>query len=461
MKKSKKRTAFIIGGVAAAAVIGFTGISIYANAATKVNSYVVENSDISQVLELNGTIKSDNIKTEYANIDGKIAKVNVKVGDAVKKGDLLISFDEERTNYLIAMAEYDAQSTLGNYNNSVEMGNRTQALYNEATTNLTVLNQQIADTEAAIAEKQKQLTEKKAKLAGEGVRIQVDMMDKATDPNASEEYKKLQKESLNNAYAQEANDEIVRLQQEIADLNMQLANFKEYKAEMTSQKAATQTSRMTSGQREQLDAMKAASELSKEETIKNLEASRDGIRAEFDGIITSINVEEGAEVARGMQLFTLESSNDIVIKCAVNKYDIVSVKEGQSAEVTIGRNNYTGKVVRVEKMVGSDASLATGIGVDILLDNPDGEIILGMDVKPRLSCAAAEDVISIPKEALNEEDDDAYVFVVENKKATQKKVETGIRNDDMIEVTSGLCAGDTVVWNSDANLKDGMEVKGY
>ena len=207
--------------------------------------------------------------------------------------------------------------------------------------------------------------------------------------------------------------------------------------------------------------MKAASELSAEETIKNLEALRDGIRAEFDGIVTSVNVTEGAEVARGMQLFTIESSNDIIIKCAVNKYDIVSVKEGQSAEVTIGRNNYTGKVVRVEKMVGSDASLATGIGVDILLDNPDGEIILGMDVKPRLSCAAAEDVISIPKEALNEEDEDAYVFVVENKKATLKKVETGIRNDDMIEVTSGLCAGDTVVWNSDANLKDGMEVKGY
>jgi len=207
-----------------------------------------------------------------------------------------------------------------------------------------------------------------------------------------------------------------------------------------------------------MEAMKAASELSAEETIKNLESLRDGIRAEFDGIVTSVNVTEGAEVARGMQLFTIESSNDIIIKCAVNKYDIVSVKEGQSAEVTIGRNNYTGKVVRVEKMVGSDASLATGIGVDILLDNPDGEIILGMDVKPRLSCAAAEDVISIPKEALNEEDD---VFVVENKKATRKKVETGIRNDDMIEVTSGLCAGDTVVWNSDANLKDGMEVKGY
>ena len=461
MKKSKKKAGFIIGGVAMAAILGVTGVSLYANAATKVNSYVAENTDISQVLELNGTVRSDRVENIFANVDGKIATINVKPGDAVKKGDLLISFDEERIDYLIAMTEYDAQSALGNYRNSVEMGNRTQALYNEATINLDVLNKQIADTETAIAEKQKQLTEKKAKLAGEGVRLQVDMMDKAADPNAQKEYQNLQKEALNNAYAQEANSEILALQEEISKLSTDLANFKEYKAEMTSQKAATATTRMTAGQKEQMEAMKAASELSAEETIKNLESLRDGIRAEFDGIVTSVNVTEGAEVARGMQLFTIESSSDIIIKCAVNKYDIVSVKEGQSAEVTIGRNNYTGKVVRVEKMVGSDASLATGIGVDILLDNPDGEIILGMDVKPRLSCAAAEDVISIPKEALNEEDDDAYVFVVENKKATRKKVETGIRNDDMIEVTSGLCAGDTVVWNSDANLKDGMEVKGY
>lgn len=461
MKKTKKKAGFIIGGIAAAAVLGVTGISLYANAATKVNSYVVENSDISQVLELNGTVRSDKSERVFANVDGRIGTVNVKAGDAVKKGDLLISFDEERIDYLIAMAEYDAQSTLGNYNNSVEMANRTQALYNEANINLDVLNKQIADTEAALTAKQKELAEKKAKLAGDGVRIQVDMIDKAADPNGQEEYKKLQKEAMNNAYAQEGNSEIIALQEEISRLSLDLANFKEYKAEMTSQKAATVTSRMTKGQKEQLDAMKAASELSAEETIKNLEAAKDGIRAEFDGIVTAVNVTEGAEVARGMELFTIESSSDIIIKCAVNKYDITSIKEGQTAEVTIGKSDYTGKVVRVEKMVGSDASVATGIGVDILLDHPDDAIILGMDVKPRVNCAAAEDVISIPREALNEEDDGSYVFIVQDKKAAQKKVETGIRNDDMIEVTSGLNAGDTVVWNSDAALTDGMEVKGY
>ena len=241
MKKSKKKVPFIIGGVAMAAVLGVTGVSLYANAATKVNSYVAENTDISQVLELNGTVRSDRVENIFANVDGKIACVNVKPGDAVKKGDLLISFDEERIDYLIAMAEFDAQSALGNYRNSVEMGNRTQALYNEATINLDVLNKQIADTEAAIAEKQKQLTEKKAKLAGEGVRLQVDMMDKAADPNAQKEYQNLQKEALNNAYAQEANSEILALQEEISKLSTDLANFKEYKAEMTSQKAATAT----------------------------------------------------------------------------------------------------------------------------------------------------------------------------------------------------------------------------
>ena len=62
MKKSKKKVPFIIGGVAMAAILGVTGVSLYANAATKVNSYVAENTDISQVLELNGTVRSDRVE---------------------------------------------------------------------------------------------------------------------------------------------------------------------------------------------------------------------------------------------------------------------------------------------------------------------------------------------------------------------------------------------------------------
>ncbi len=456
--KKKKRAAAIIAGATAVSALVVTGVTLYVNAATKVSSFTVSRDSIGQEIELNGTIQSDLSKTSYAAVDAKVAKVYVKVGDSVKKGDLLVSFDEDRIEYLKSMAEYQAQVSEGNYSNTIEMGNRTQALYNEATTNLAVLNRQIADTEAAILARQHELTELKAKLAGDGAKIQIALIDKAGDASASGEVKDLQKEAENNAYAQQANSEIIRLTEEINRLSADLAGFKEYKAEMVSQKAASTASRLTAGQKELMEASKAQSELTTEETLKNLELAKDGIRAEYDGIITGIDVEEGAEITRGMSIVTVASSNDIIVKCSVNKYDILSIKEGQIVSSKIGNTEYTGKVNRIEKVAGADGS-TPGVGVDVKLDQPDDSIILGLDVKSKVHVAAAEDTICIPKSAAVEEEGSTYVFIEKDKKAVKKVVETGVKNDDMIEIVSGLNEGDVVIWNEETEIRDGMDVK--
>lgn len=456
--KNKKRAAAIIAGATAVSALVVTGVTLYVNAATKVSSFTVSKDSIGQEIELNGTIQSDLSKTSYAAVDAKVAKVYVKVGDSVKKGDLLVSFDEDRIEYLKSMAEYQAQVSEGNYSNTIEMGNRTQALYNEANINLGVLNQQIADTEAAILAKEHELTERKAKLAGDGAKIQIALIDKSGDASAAGEVKDLQKDAENNAYAQYANSDIIRLQEEIAQLNSDLAGFKEYKQEMVSQKAATNTARLTSGQKEQMEAAKAQCELTTEETLKNLELAKNGIRAEYDGIITAINVEEGAEIARGMSLVTVASSDDIIVKCSVNKYDILSIKEGQIVSTKIGNTDYAGTVTRIEKIAGADGS-TPGVGVDVKLNQPDDSIILGLDVKSKVHVAAAEDTICIPKSAAVEEEGSTYVFIEKDKKAVKKVVETGVKNDDMIEIVSGLNEGDVVIWNEETEIRDGMDVK--
>ena len=130
--KNKKRAAAIIAGATAVSALVVTGVTLYVNAATKVSSFTVSKDSIGQEIELNGTVHAEINNTMYAAVDAKVAKVHVKVGDAVKKGDLLISFDEDRIDYLKSLAEYEAQASEGSYNNTIEMGNRTQALYNEA-----------------------------------------------------------------------------------------------------------------------------------------------------------------------------------------------------------------------------------------------------------------------------------------------------------------------------------------
>ena len=82
-----------------------------------------------------------------------------------------------------------------------------------------------------------------------------------------------------------------------------------------------------------------------------------------------------------------------------------------------------------------------------------------MDVKSKVNVAAVEGVIAVPKEAYVEDDNGSYVFVLKDKKASKKKVEAGVKNDDMIEVVSGLSQGDVVIWNEEAEIRDGMDVR--
>ena len=125
---------------------------------------------------------------------------------------------------------------------------------------LAVLDQQITDTQAAITQTEKDLLERRVALADEGAKLQVSLIEWSDKPD-SDEYENLQKLAQTNAYEQQYAGDIVQMQEELNRLNTQLAYCKEYKAEMTSQKAATVNGVMTKGGKEKLEAVKAANDL--------------------------------------------------------------------------------------------------------------------------------------------------------------------------------------------------------
>ena len=168
-------------------------------------------------------------------------------------------------------------------------------------------------------------------------------------------------------------------------------------------------------------------------------------------------VEEGSLVTAGTSIITVDSIDDVCIRCSANKYDIMNIEEGQKVNVSILNKDFTGEVTRKEMIAGSDATSA-GVGVDVTLDDTDG-IILGLDVKARVNTASLSEVISVPKEAVVSEDDGDYVFISKDKKAIKTSVETGIKNDDQIEIVSGLKEGDVLVWCNEKELKNGEDVR--
>ncbi len=453
--KEKKKAVII--STALIAVIAVGAVSINAKAAMTVSAYTVDKGVLDSMVEVNGTVESNHEKVFYSELDARIGTIHIKEGDFVKKGDVIISYDPEDLERLEALTNLQAQADLGSYNNSMQTGSRTAGLDGEAKRNLATLDQQIAETQEAITRTQNNLSERRASLADFGAKLQISLIDWADKPD-SDEYENLQKMVQTNAYEQQYADDIVQMQEELNTLNVQLANLKEYKAEMTSQKASTIMGLMTEGAKEQLEAVKEANELSSNEKLADYEKAKEGIKADFDGIVTDINAIEGSTVSRGTELLTLKSTNDIVIKSSVNKYDIVNIEEGQPASVKIKNKDYAGKVSRIERMT-KDSGTGSGIGIEITLDEPGDDIILGLEAKSTICTANLSEVIRIPLEALSEDEEGSYVFVARDGKAAKEFVECGIRNEEMVEIRSGLSEGSLVVWKDTAELTDGMGVK--
>lgn len=453
--KDKKKMG-IAGGVLAL-VIAIIAIPISVNATMKVAAYTTDAGNLSSVLEANGNVEADICKTYYSKVDGIVGHINYKVGDFVHAGDVLVTYDADELAKLTSIAELGAEAQTENYNASIQSGNRVGGLYGEATRNIKVLDQQIADTQAALTLKENELLEKKSDLADMGAKLQISLIDWSDEPD-SDEYENLQKLVQTNAYEQQYGEDIVRLQEEIDSLNVTLAGYKEYKAEMTSQKASTQMNLMTDGAKKELEARKAANEIVASANIDNYKEAAEGIKAEFDGIISSINVIEGQSIGEGAEIVTLKSLDEVVVTVNLNKYDIVNVNEGQTAVVTIKNKDYTGKVSRIAK-IADTASGNCEIDAEVKLDEPDSDIILGIEAKVKICVADYADAIRVPVKALWEDEEGSFVFVYRDGKAYKTEVEVGARNDEMAEIRSGLEIGDVVVWNETSEITDGMSVK--
>ena len=449
--KNKRGLMIAAGVLVAAGAIG--GTFLRANAAIQVNSYAAEKGLVSRILEVNGNVETKTQVTYYSKVNAKIGTVNVKEGDFVKKGDVLVSFDQNEIDYLLQLEEYNAQANLGSYKNAMQQNSKIAALNNEANVSLEILNQQITDFQNAYDRLSNELMDRRVDISWEGESLQNQLAK--TTPGTSE-YENLERQVRENTYNLQYSDDVVAAQKELNRLATALAYCKEYKAEMISQKAATQTAVLTSGQKENLEATKAMNELVNAHNVSNLETAKAGIVAEFDGIVTEVLATEGSNVTEGMNLVTLDSTEDIILKLNVNKYDIVNVEEGQSATVKIKNKDYTGKVSRIARMTDKGS---VGVGVEVTLDEPDSDIILGLEAKVKITSASKENVLRIPLDAISEDDNGSYVFVLNNKKAVKTAIETGVKNDDYAEVLSGISEGDIVVWNDSTELTDGMDVK--
>ncbi len=176
-----------------------------------------------------------------------------------------------------------------------------------------------------------------------------------------------------------------------------------------------------------------------------LEEGRKGIQAEFKGVISDAKVTQGAQVTQGMELFTLQSTEQVSVNANISKYDFDKVKEGQKAVVTLGDSEYQGTVKKISKIAIANEKGNPMIGVTVHIDNPDDNIFIGVDAKVSILAAQAENVPLLPVEVVNIGKDGSFCYVVKDGVIQKQNIETGVTSDSYVEVKSGLKEGDAVI----------------
>ncbi len=527
--KKKKIWKIVIPAVA---VVIIGGVVIVNNAvktgqqlleAMTVEVMRVETGDVTEIVETNGTVVSGQQKVIFSPVNANVEMADFQVGDLVKAGDKLVTFDlkdlEEQNQkaeltvlanelgYQDSVAksneaqsrQADARNQAANLQAQVdaktqEVQDLTNALAGEANAQAVAQQQEAEAVNAQITELQQQLdaTAKELEEAQKAVDQASNAQQKAqvnfeaaaaaaeSDPEALEKAKKeLNQANKDFTNAKNACDKIQEtadsLQEQIealqaslsaigtedvtdSDLQQRLQNAQaelaELKGNLESQKAIaeSESGALSSAAREQMRTNNNLAELESKSLEELIEEGRKGITADFNGVISDKQVMEGALVSQGMQLFTLQSIDDVNVEVTLSKNVFDKVKEGQIAEITLAGQTYQGTVKKISRIASTGAAGSNQAAVSsasvmatVQINHPDDNIFLGVDAKVKIQAAEAKNVIILPTEAVNIGKDGTFCWVNEDGVMKKRSITTGVTSDECAEITQGIDEGEQVI----------------
>ena len=180
---------------------------------------------------------------------------------------------------------------------------------------------------------------------------------------------------------------------------------------------------------------------------------RDGaVLASQDGLITSVEYDEDtATSATETQILTLYPQKRMTVTISIDETDILSLKEGQEAQITVSSvsdDAFTGSVTSISKAADTSTGV-TRYSAEVTLDREEG-MLVGMTADVDVRIEGTENALIIPVDALHQNSASYYVYTgydeAQKRYTGRTEVTIGMQNDDDVEITSGLKEGDTVYY---------------
>ena len=183
------------------------------------------------------------------------------------------------------------------------------------------------------------------------------------------------------------------------------------------------------------------------------------LRAPRDGIIGYRQAEVGAFVKAGQKLLTVVDNGSNYIECQVSEQNAAQIRTGMQVKVTIDSlgQDYPGTIIYVSP--ASDAK-TQAFTVRLALAQGESAIRSGMFAHADITGLLRPQTLVVAKTAILEKNGKKYVFVInDNNQAEQRLVTTGQRNDDSVEILTGINDGERVAVSNIARLKQDTVVE--
>ena len=383
-------------------------------------------------------------------IDGKLAELDVKLGDKVEKGQLLAKLDDASLQYKLeeaqlALLELTSPEAIANAKLAVTTAqasviNAQAALNNQQYWQNAALTKEYYAS-YVIAKDNLDRAQKNYDNANVG-----EYINNSNDANAYQSLYNAQ-QAYNTAkyyyslYSQAPTQRQLDAAQATLDLaKAGLTNAQNYLAALTGGTVPSDAtgSNMAALRQAQLDVKTAQT---------NLDSAT--LYAPMAGTVMSLNVTNGEAVSGNTTIMTIDDLSQATIQFYLDASDWTNAKVGYAASVSFDSltgQTFNGKVTEIMPglVTTQGSSMVEGTA---LLDKSVDEIGLPVGVEAAVDVISgqANNVVLIPVEALHQLSDGSYtVFVMTNGKPVLRTVTVGLKDDTYAEIKSGLKAGEVV-----------------
>jgi HlyD family secretion protein len=181
------------------------------------------------------------------------------------------------------------------------------------------------------------------------------------------------------------------------------------------------------------------------------------------GTVYSLPVREGAFVAAGELLVQVADLHKMQVRAFVDEPEIGKLAKGQAVllgwDAVPGRT-WEGQVTRVPATVINKGTRTVG-EVVCAVDNKDLKLLPNVNVNVMIASSKQENALTVPREAVLEDNGARFVYQIVQDKLQRKEVKTGISSLTKVEIKQGLDEKSTVALGSvnGQALNDGSKVK--